>query len=47
MAINSAEPVWETSGDLADTEQGTVVANQLELLATQVLAFATATRVSA
>lgn len=46
VAINSAEPVWETSGDLADTEQGTVVANQLELLATQVLAFAQATRVS-
>ena len=46
VAINSAEPVWATSGDLADTEQGTVVANQLELLATQVLAFAQATRVS-
>ncbi|WP_137149697.1 NADPH-dependent FMN reductase [Mycolicibacterium sp. CR10] len=46
VAINSAEPVWETSGDLADTEQGRVVANQLELLATQVLAFAQATRVS-
>jgi FMN reductase len=47
VAINSAEPVWETSGELADTEQGRVVANQLELLATQVLAFAQATRVSA
>ncbi len=46
VAINSADPVWEPSGELADTDQGKVVANQLELLASQVLAFAQ-TRASA
>jgi FMN reductase len=40
VAINSADPVWAPSGELADTDQGRGVGNQLELLATQVLAFA-------
>lgn len=40
VAINSADPVWTASGELAETDQGKVVANQLELLASQVLAFA-------
>lgn len=44
VAINSADPIWDDSGELADTEQGKVVANQLELLATQVLAFAQTNR---
>ncbi|GFM20326.1 MULTISPECIES: NADPH-dependent FMN reductase [Mycobacteriaceae] len=47
VAINSADPVWAPSGELADTAQGKVVANQLELLATQLLAFAQTTQVSA
>ncbi|WP_048473304.1 NADPH-dependent FMN reductase [Mycolicibacterium chlorophenolicum] len=47
VAINSAEPVWDTSGGLADTDQGRAVANQLDLLATQVLAFAHTSRESA
>lgn len=47
VAINSADPVWAPSGELADTDQGKVVANQLELLATQLLAFAQTARVSA
>ena len=44
VAINSAEPIWDESGELADTEQGRAVANQLDLLATQVLAFAQTNR---
>lgn len=44
VAINSAEPIWDQSGALADTDQGKAVANQLELLATQVLAFAQTNR---
>lgn len=44
VAINSADPIWDPSGDLADTEQGKAVANQLELLANQVLAFAQTNR---
>ena len=44
VAINSADPIWEPSGALAETDQGKVVANQLELLATQVLAFAQTNR---
>ncbi len=44
VAINSAEPIWAPSGELADTEQGRAVANQLELLASQVLAFAQTAR---
>lgn len=44
VAINSAEPIWDQSGALADTEQGRTVANQLELLAGQVLAFAQTNR---
>ena len=44
VAINSAEPVWDPVGGLADTDQGKAVANQLELLATQILAFAQTTR---
>ncbi|MFB1297903.1 NADPH-dependent FMN reductase [Mycobacterium sp. pW049] len=44
VAINSAEPIWDQSGALADTEQGRTVANQLELLAGQVLAFAQTSR---
>ena len=47
VAINSADPVWAPSGELADTEQGRAVANQLELLASQLLAFAQTTQVSA
>lgn len=44
VAINSAEPIWDQSGALVDTDQGKAVANQLELLATQVLAFAQTNR---
>ncbi|ADT98500.1 MULTISPECIES: NADPH-dependent FMN reductase [Mycolicibacterium] len=44
VAINSADPIWDPSGDLADTDQGKAVANQLELLAAQVLAFAQTNR---
>lgn len=44
VAINSADPIWDPSGELADTDQGKAVANQLELLATQVLAFAQTNR---
>ncbi len=44
VAINSAEPIWDESGELAETEQGRAVANQLDLLATQVLAFAQTNR---
>ena len=40
VAINSAENVWDPSGGLADSEQGTAVGTQLDLLATQLLAFA-------
>ena len=47
VAINSADAVWAPSGELADTEQGRAVANQLELLASQLLAFAQTTQVSA
>ncbi len=47
VAINSADPVWDPSGELADTDQGTAVGNQLDLLATQVLAFAQTSKVSA
>ena len=47
VAINSADPVWAPSGELADTEQGRAVANQLDLLASQLLAFAQTTQVSA
>ena len=47
VAINSADAVWAPSGELADTEQGKAVANQLELLASQLLAFAQTTRASA
>lgn len=36
VAINSAEPVWDANGELVDD----TVRGQLELLATQVLAFA-------
>lgn len=44
VAINSADPVWDPAGELADTDQGTAVANQLDLLASQVLAFAQTNR---
>lgn len=44
VAINSADPVWDPSGELAATEQGRAVANQLDLLASQVLAFAQTNR---
>ncbi|KWX57826.1 NADPH-dependent FMN reductase [Mycobacterium sp. NAZ190054] len=44
VAINSADPIWCPSGELADTEQGRAVANQLELLAGQLLAFAQTNR---
>ncbi|MEC9325812.1 MAG: NAD(P)H-dependent oxidoreductase [Actinomycetota bacterium] len=47
VAINSADPVWAPSGELADTDQGRAVANQLDLLASQLLAFAQTTQVSA
>ncbi|UXA16647.1 NADPH-dependent FMN reductase [Mycobacterium sp. SMC-4] len=47
VAINSADPIWDPSGELADTEQGKAVANQLELLASQLLAFAQTARGSA
>ena len=47
VAINSADAVWAPSGELADTEQGRAVANQLDLLASQLLAFAQTTQVSA
>lgn len=47
VAINSADPIWDSSGGLADTEQGKAVANQLELLAGQLLAFAQTARASA
>ncbi|MGB3353120.1 MAG: NADPH-dependent FMN reductase [Mycobacterium sp.] len=40
VAINSAENVWDPSGGLADSEQGAAVGTQLDLLATQLLAFA-------
>lgn len=40
VAINSAEQVWDPSGELADSDQGAAVGNQLDLLATQLLAFA-------
>lgn len=46
VAINSADPIWDPSGELADTDQGKAVANQLELLAVQVLAFAQTNRES-
>jgi FMN reductase len=36
VAINSAEKIWDASGELTDS----TVRNQLELLATQVLTFA-------
>ncbi|MEZ0338905.1 NADPH-dependent FMN reductase [Mycobacterium sp. pV006] len=44
VAINSADPIWDQSGKLADTEQGKAVATQLELLASQLLAFAQTNR---
>ncbi len=44
VAINSADPVWDSSGELAATEQGRAVANQLDLLTSQVLAFAQTNR---
>ena len=44
VAINSADPIWAPSGELADTEQARSVATQLELLASQVLAFAQTAR---
>ena len=47
VAINSADAVWAPSGELADTEQGRAVADQLELLASQLLAFAQTTQVPA
>ncbi|BBX15571.1 FMN reductase [Mycolicibacterium duvalii] len=47
VAINSADPIWDSAGGLADTEQGKAVANQLELLAGQLLAFAQTARASA
>lgn len=47
VAINSADPIWDSAGGLADTEQGKGVANQLELLAGQLLAFAQTARASA
>ena len=47
VAINSADPIWDPSGELADTDQGTAVGNQLDLLATQILAFAQTSKVSA
>ena len=47
VAINSADAVWAPSGELADTEQGRAVANQLDLLASQLLAFAQTTQVPA
>lgn len=47
VAINSADPVWDPSGELAATEQGRAVANQLDLLASQVLAFAQTNRETA
>ncbi|NVN48699.1 NADPH-dependent FMN reductase family protein [Mycolicibacterium hippocampi] len=40
VAINSAENVWDPSGGLADSDQGAAVGTQLDLLATQLLAFA-------
>ncbi|MDZ4234134.1 MAG: NADPH-dependent FMN reductase [Dietzia sp.] len=40
VAINSADNVWDRSGGLADSEQGAAVGTQLDLLATQLLAFA-------
>lgn len=47
VAINSADAVWAPSGELADTEQGRAVGDQLELLASQLLAFAQTTQVPA
>ena len=47
VAINSADAVWAPSGELADTTQGRAVADQLELLASQLLAFAQTTQVPA
>ncbi|BBX53316.1 MULTISPECIES: NADPH-dependent FMN reductase [Mycolicibacterium] len=47
VAINSADAVWAPSGELADTAQGRAVADQLELLASQLLAFAQTTQVPA
>ena len=44
VAINSADPVWDPAGELADTDQGRAVASQLDLLASQVLAFAQTNR---
>jgi FMN reductase len=38
VAINSADKIWDTAGELTDTS----VCNQLDMLATQVLAFARA-----
>lgn len=38
VAINSAEPVWDSAGEIVDAD----VRGQLEMLATQVLAFARA-----
>ena len=38
VAINSADQIWDTAGQLADT----AVQGQLDLLATQVLTFARA-----
>ncbi len=40
VAINSVEPIWDNGGELADP----AVRNQLEMLATQVLSFAHASR---
>lgn len=47
VAINSADQVWASSGELADTPQGAAVGNQLDLLATQLLAFAGTAKVTA
>ena len=40
VAVNSAEDIWDTTGELADP----TVRNQLEMLAAQVLSFARASR---
>ncbi|MBX7433317.1 NAD(P)H-dependent oxidoreductase [Mycobacterium sp. Y57] len=40
VAINSADKIWDASGELADTPQAAAAGNQLDLLATQLLAFA-------
>lgn len=47
VAINSADQVWASSGELADTPQGTAVGDQLGLLASQLLAFAGTAKASA